>query len=65
MTVVQEGNEYVIRISADGISKAEINSLVKYIETRKITSSKRNASKALGMGKLMKKDSLKKYGPKQ
>lgn len=64
MTVTQEGNEYIIRISAKGISKAEIKSLIKYMEVRNITSGKRNAHKALALGKLANKDSLKKYGSK-
>jgi hypothetical protein len=64
MSVQQIGDEYVIRISAKSIKKSEINSFLKFVEMRNQTAGRRNSEKAISIGKLMKKDSLEKYGPK-
>jgi hypothetical protein len=64
MSVQQIGDEYVIRISAKSIKKSEINSFLKFVEMRNQTAGRRNSAKAISIGKLMKKDSLEKYGPK-
>ncbi len=64
MTIVQKDGQYIIKIPVENISKAEIKSMLKYIEVRGITASKRNWQKSVRMGRLLKKDSLAKYGPK-
>jgi hypothetical protein len=58
-------NQHITRLPTDirkGLKKSEINSFINYARIRETTAGNKNNSKIKELSKLIKKDSLLKYG---